>query len=154
MAEAPDRLCIDASLYINHVMPDEDSVAASALLHDWRRAGTSIVAPNLFRWECLNALRRAALGGWLSAETADIIREQILTFPVELVALEDRADEIWLRFVVEFDLPTVYDALYLAVADDLGCELWTEDQRLYRAVHDRLSWVRCASAEAVHRGEG
>jgi len=144
---ASDRLCIDACLYITHVMPDEDSAAVSALLREWRQAGASIVAPTLFRCECLNALRRAAIADRLSAETADIIREQILTFPVQLVALEDRAEEIWLRFVVELELPTVYDSLYLAVADDLGCELWTEDHRLYRAVHDHLPWVRCPSLE-------
>ena len=71
----------------------------------------------------------------------------MLALPVQLVAFEDRADEVWSRFVIEYDLPTVYDALYLAVADDLSCELWTEDHRLC-AVRDRLSWVRCASLEA------
>lgn len=62
--------------------------------------------------------------------------------------MEDRADEVWSRFVLEYYLPTVHGALYLAVADDLGCELWAEDQRLYRAVHDQLPWVGCASADA------
>jgi predicted nucleic acid-binding protein len=143
-----DRICIDASLLITHVMPDEESVEVSALLEAWREAGTTLVAPMLFRWECLNALRRAMISQRLTPERAEPLRAKMLALPVQLVAFEDRADEVWSRFVIEYDLPTVYDALYLAVADDLSCELWTEDHRLYRAVRDRLSWVRCASLEA------
>jgi predicted nucleic acid-binding protein len=32
-----------------------------------------------------------------------------------------------------------YDSFYLAVAESLGCELWTADQRLSKAVD--LPWV-------------
>ncbi len=39
------------------------------------------------------------------------------------------------------NLPTIYDALYLALARDHGCEFWTADERLYNAVRDRLPWV-------------
>jgi len=105
-------------------------------------------APALFVWECLNAVRRAMVAQRLSQERAAAARADVLELPITLASLEDVAERVWERFVLEFDLPTVYDALYLALASDLGCELWTEDYRLYRAVHDRLSWVRCASLEA------
>jgi predicted nucleic acid-binding protein len=39
-------------------------------------------------------------------------------------------------------LPAAYDAHYLALADWLGAEFWTADQRLVRAVQDELPWVR------------
>ena len=35
-----------------------------------------------------------------------------------------------------------YDSSYLALAESLGCELWTADARLQRAVG--LPWVRLA----------
>ena len=38
----------------------------------------------------------------------------------------------------------VYDAHYLALAESLGCELWTADQRFYRAVSssvDNVRWI-------------
>jgi len=143
-----DRVCVDASLYIAHIMPDEESAEATALLTAWQHADTEVFAPTLFLWECLNALRRAMVTQRLSDGNAGLIREEILALPVQLVVLEDRAEDIWSRFVLDLNLPTVYDATYLAVAHDLRCELWTEDRRLYRTVHERLPWVRCPSLEA------
>ena len=38
----------------------------------------------------------------------------------------------------------VYDAHYLALADILGCEYWTADERFYRAaapVSQRVRWI-------------
>ena len=40
------------------------------------------------------------------------------------------------------DLPATYDAHYLALAEHLGCELWTDDQRLIRHVATSLPFVR------------
>jgi len=54
-----DRVCVDASLYIAHIVPDEESAEATALLTAWQSADTEVFAPTLFLWECLNALRRA-----------------------------------------------------------------------------------------------
>lgn len=36
----------------------------------------------------------------------------------------------------------VYDAHYLALAEDLDCELWTADRRFYEAVYGRSPFVR------------
>jgi Predicted nucleic acid-binding protein, contains PIN domain len=41
----------------------------------------------------------------------------------------------------QFKLPSAYDAHYLAVAEVFGAELWTADQRLFRAVSGPLPWV-------------
>ncbi len=46
----------------------------------------------------------------------------------------DRADAL--------GLPATYDAHYLALAEHLGCELWTDDQRLLRQVATSLPFVR------------
>ena len=39
-------------------------------------------------------------------------------------------------------VPATYDAHYLALAEHLGCELWTDDQRLIRIVATSLPFVR------------
>ena len=41
-----------------------------------------------------------------------------------------------------YRLPAAYDAHYLALAEYFGCELWTDDGRLFRGVQDDLSFVR------------
>ena len=47
-----------------------------------------------------------------------------------------------LEFATRFNRPKAYDAQYLALADLLGCELWTADRRLVSAVAGKLPWVR------------
>jgi predicted nucleic acid-binding protein len=47
-----------------------------------------------------------------------------------------------LEFATRFNRPKAYDAQYLALADLLGCELWTADRRLVNAVGGKLPWVR------------
>ncbi len=39
-------------------------------------------------------------------------------------------------------LPATYDAHYLALAERVGCEVWTDDQRLLRQVATSLPFVR------------
>ena len=48
-----------------------------------------------------------------------------------------------LGLAAEFGLGSTYDALYLALAESEGCEMWTADLRLCRAVDDRFSLLRC-----------
>ncbi len=43
---------------------------------------------------------------------------------------------------VRLNRAAAYDSFYLALAESLGCELWTADQRLHNAVD--LPWVRLA----------
>jgi predicted nucleic acid-binding protein len=39
-------------------------------------------------------------------------------------------------------LPAVYDAHYVALAQFLGCALWTDDRRLLRLLDGQLPFVR------------
>ena len=41
-----------------------------------------------------------------------------------------------------FGQGAVYDAHYLALAESLGCELWTADQRFHRAVDTSVKNVK------------
>ena len=61
--------------------------------------------------------------------------------PVQIMAhpdLRGRAREIALRF----NLGTVYDATYAALAEVRGCEFWTADKAFYDAVKSGLAFVR------------
>lgn len=49
-----------------------------------------------------------------------------------------------LEFAMHFNLPATYDAHYLALADQRGCEFWTNDRRLHAAVTPDLPWIHIA----------
>jgi predicted nucleic acid-binding protein len=42
----------------------------------------------------------------------------------------------------EFQFPTVYDATYLALAELSQCEFWTADEKLFKQVRDKLTFVK------------
>ncbi len=42
----------------------------------------------------------------------------------------------------QFNRPQTYDSHYLALAEIIGLEFWTGDERLYNTVKHRLSWVK------------
>jgi predicted nucleic acid-binding protein len=51
-----------------------------------------------------------------------------------------------LRLARRLGLRSTYDAHYLALADDLDCEFWTADERLYNAVRERFPLIRWLGA--------
>ncbi|MFO8079401.1 MAG: type II toxin-antitoxin system VapC family toxin [Armatimonadota bacterium] len=143
-----EAVCVDASLYLSILMPDEHSPEALARFEAWRTDDVDIIAPTVFVWECLNALRQSVRRERLTdSEALDLVGD-LIALPIAIVPVEEAAGDVWSRFVVDLGLPSVYDATYLAVAHLEGCELWTEDRRLYNTVREHIPWVRCASLEA------
>ena len=64
-----------------------------------------------------------------------------LAIPIALSAPETiyrRALEV----AEQYSLPAAYDAHFIALAELFGCILWTDDQRLLRALDGRLPFVR------------
>jgi predicted nucleic acid-binding protein len=79
--------------------------------------------------EAANVLRRAALAGDLSQDVASLAHHDLLRLRVELFPYDVVADRAWqLRATV-----TVYDACYVALAEQLDVPLATLDGRLTRA---------------------
>ncbi len=94
---------------------------------------SSLAAPHLMPVEAANILRRAALSGELSADTASVAHTDLLDLRVELFPYEPLAQRVWqLR-----DTVTAYDAWYVALAEMLDSPLATLDTRLARATGPR-----------------
>jgi predicted nucleic acid-binding protein len=88
----------------------------------------SMSAPHLIDAEVGHLLRRHTLVGTLSAARARVALEDFLTLPIERfphTALLPRAFELR-------DNATIYDALYLSLAEVLEAPLLTRDRRLAR----------------------
>lgn len=100
-----------------------------------------MIAPCLMLTEVANAFYKRVVRGEMSMEAATGAMDVVLGFGVEIreeLGLHSRAMEL----SRELGRPAAYDGHYLALAEFLGCDLWTGDRRLYNAVKSRLSWVK------------
>ena len=140
-------ICIDANLiFRRYVEPDNEPV--QRLWREWETTGQALVAPRLIGYELTNALHRVRRAGLISTDTARVALSLALELPIAYShAPEDHAAA--LDFAARFNLPAAYDAHYLALADRLGAEFWTGDQRLVNTVGRSLPWVRLAGSTST-----
>jgi predicted nucleic acid-binding protein len=135
-------IVLDASVAAKLVLLDEaDTDKAAALAQDCFSRGEPLVAPPLLRSEVANILRQRMRRTGMSLAIARSLLADFLILSIVETApgnLYDRA----LQLADQFNLGAVYDAHYLALAQLLGCDLWTADQRLINSLSGKLSFVR------------
>ena len=139
-----DFVVADASLAVKWLVDEDDSDKAHAILESWGREGRQIAAPPLLPPEVANALHRRVVGGDMEQEQAIVLIERLLASSIELHAppgLHARAIEL----AGELGQGAVYDCHYLALAEALGCELWTADARFQRAASAAFDDVHALS---------
>jgi predicted nucleic acid-binding protein len=135
-------ICVDASVAVKWILDEERSDRARALYSAAVETSVSIVAPPLLPLEVTNILRqRMQTTEGLSLFAATQHLDDFLALPIEFhspAGLHFQA----LVLADALGLPATYDAHYLALAEHLGCELWTDDQRVIRQVATGLPFVR------------
>jgi predicted nucleic acid-binding protein len=99
-----------------------------------------VLAPHLLGYEVTNALHRRALSGAISpGDTARGVGDVLSTVNLRSArSMHARALELARRL----NRPATYDAHYLTLAEQEGCECWTADERLWNAVRETLPYVR------------
>jgi predicted nucleic acid-binding protein len=91
--------------------------------------GASVHAPDLMSVEVLHVIRRATICGAITAGRAEAMRHDLADLPIHVYPARPLLDRAWaLR-----DNLTVYDALYVTLAEALDATLVTADQALARA---------------------
>jgi len=132
---------VDASLAIKWVLKEPYADEALAIASEWATAEIRPVAPCLLLVEATNVLHRRAALGQISPSQAKQLLAGLLGMGIEIresPQLHLRA----LELAQELQRPAVYDTHYLALADILGCDFWTADERFYNSVKERQSRVK------------
>ena len=134
---------VDASLAFKWLVREEHTDKALAILREWNAEEVTPTAPHLLPFEVSNALHKRVTRGELSVEGAVDLIGNLLTSQIELHQpwnLHGKALEMASRF----GQAAAYDAHYLALAESLGCELWTADEKFYQSVAEddgRVHWI-------------
>ena len=134
---------VDASLAFKWLVEEEHSDRAHAILQSWESRDARMTAPHLMAVEVTNALHRRVVRGELTVEAATDLIVSLLSSRLELHEtpnLHGRA----LELASQLRQGAVYDSHYLALAETLDCDLWTADEKFYRAaspVTDNVRWI-------------
>ncbi|MGE5553800.1 MAG: type II toxin-antitoxin system VapC family toxin [Betaproteobacteria bacterium] len=139
-------VCVDASLVIKLLTPEP----GSGEVQEWfvRHAEDELVAPHFLVAEVLSSLRRKCKSGEITSQEARAATSVLESLGLKLVwewGLAERA----LALSEELEQATVYDSIYLAVAEATGCEFWTMDARFARSVAPRYPFVRLLELSAA-----
>ena len=140
----PLPVCVDASLTVKLVLPEQDSDQARALWIEWERNGVERFVPTLWGYEVASVVRKHGRRGTLAPQDEEAALDLLLNLPVQVVDMWPYHREAW-RLARDLGMTVTYDAHYLLLAQALGIEFWTGDKRLYEAVKDRFGWVRWIS---------
>jgi predicted nucleic acid-binding protein len=114
---------------------------ARQLLRDSIVNNLTFIAPPLFESEVDTAIRRRVYDGRLNPAEGERAFQGLDKVPVQIVQhpnTRQRSRQI----ADQFNLRTLYDATYAALAELRGCEFWTADKVFYDAVKTGLPFVR------------
>jgi predicted nucleic acid-binding protein len=136
-------ICVDANVAVAPFVPSPHSQEARNLLADCEASQLPVVAPPLLPIEVTNVIRRTMVKTGQSVRDAQDLLERFLVAPIVLVVPDGLYAEA-LALAYRYQLPEVYDAHYLAVAELYQCPLWTDDRRLLRSLGgkvERVHWI-------------
>ena len=143
-----DYICLDTSVLIKVLVEEEDSQKATSLMQKVIQDRQFIVLPS-FAWAEVGSILRKKLRKNKMAiqEIVDLWLE-FRKFPgIEYLSDDLVMDRAW-KISSYFDLPTLYDAAFMAVSEvvmqETGelCEFWTADERLINTMGGRRDYVR------------
>lgn len=134
-----ERFCVDLSVVASLLLPTRRSAAAEAVFT--RVPEADVIAPSLLDAEVATLLRVRVARGDLGLEDADKLFGAFLDLGVRTLDTRATAKRSW-DLARYLGFPRAQDAVYLAFAEDLGCDLWTADRRFHARVASSVPWVR------------
>jgi predicted nucleic acid-binding protein len=139
---------IDANIGLSYALPLPYSKRALALLQQWRFENVNIAVPSLWNYEILSGLRKAIAHRLISQKNAIDAIQGIKDLAFFEVSHSDDCEMI-LQWADRLNQIVAYDAVYLALSEQLGAEFWTADKRLANAAKQSgADWVHYLQSDS------
>lgn len=139
------RVCVDASLVLHLLLPNERDRDVEAQWRAWAATGVEALGPSLLYAEVTSVIRLRVATDRLTADEGE---EVFAAFNALHIARVDR-DDLHLRawqLAKQYQTRRAYDMIYLALAQLEDLEFWTGDERLINTIGGRDSRVRWTPA--------
>jgi len=118
---------IDASVGFKALVTEADSAKAIQLVEDYRNGVTELIAPDFYPVEVAHSLTRAERQGRITpAEGAKLLTTLLQDLPHAL------SSQVKIG---------VYDCLYVALAEQQGCDFVTAGDRLIRTLQGKYAFI-------------
>jgi predicted nucleic acid-binding protein len=124
---------VDSSVVAKWVLPEPDSAHAQRLIDEVALKGKRLIVLDLAFVEVTNAIWKRHHRGLATLEEARGFLDDLLHSPVQ-VETAGRLLKPALEIAARYDR-AVYDALFVALCQDLGLQGVTADEPLYHAIH-------------------
>ena len=144
-------VCVDASLVMAWLLPEELSAQAFALRELWERQDAELVAPPMLEIEVPSALRQAAYRRRITMGEGDEALQAFLDMGIRIRQPTGLLSQAW-NLGKAVNAPRLYDVYYLALAEMEGCELWTADRRFVNLVGSRSAPAKWLGNVSVSGG--
>ena len=138
-----NKVCIDASLALTWLLPQERIITADALILQWHTQGVKLITAPLFHAEVTSVIRQQVYFKKLHPDEGELLFSLYLQLEIETVYEPVIYGQAW-ELAKKFNLPRTYDMQYLAVAELRDCELWTNDRRLVNSLQGKASQIKWA----------
>ena len=133
-------LVVDASVAIKWLNPAEPLADKANIIRDaYEQGHITFLVPTFWDYEIVNGVNKAVARGDLTEEEGREAISLLLTVHAYRRPLPSPHESYELARKYQ---RSVYDSWYLALAEELGSEFWTADQKLYNAVKDQLPFVK------------
>ncbi len=133
MTAPPGVVVVDASVALKWIFDEADSAKALHLLSSWQGQRIQPIVPSWFATEIANKLYQEVRQGNLTVAEARALHREVMR-QVVVIGDEPLDAERAIEIADAASQRASYHAQYLALAERLGCELWTADGRLRDAV--------------------
>jgi predicted nucleic acid-binding protein len=133
------KYVIDSNVALKWVLPEQHTDKAIQLRDDFRNAVHELLSPDIFPVEVLHALTRAERQKRIPVGTGHRLWQSVMTDTPALhahITLLDRAYQIASPARIG-----IYDCLYVALAEQEGCELVTADDKLLKNLQPGFPFI-------------
>ncbi|HHV17433.1 MAG TPA: type II toxin-antitoxin system VapC family toxin [Thermoanaerobacterales bacterium] len=132
-------VCIDSSIIVKLLTWEEGSEKARILVEKIIARGQKILMPDFAITEIGSVLRKKTRSKEITIKESEELWNIFLDLKLIRFISSKEITEIAWNISVEENLPTLYDATFLAVAkmnsDEYNiCEFWTADKRLFNSL--------------------
>lgn len=135
------RFVIDCSVAFKWNVLEPHSDRARLLRAEFESGMHDLLAPDLFPIEIANSFTVAERRGRIAAGQSTLFLADVLTsLPTLIPSLPDLLPRA--QIIAVSSVASVYDALYIALAERESCELLTADDKLIRTLQATFPFIR------------